>query len=478
MLTPHLLGGGLLSAAPLPSAIRRQEVLSCAKSGVRSRPRVLLIAEGCNPEMTSVPLEGYSHSEAIRQFADALVLTHWRNGEDLQRVGLVEGKDFELINTERSARVMWDIATFLRGGHGKGWTTLTALSTPLYYLFEHIIWKNYRARLMAGEFDLVHRLIPLSPTTPSLLASQCKRIGMPFVVGPLNGGVAWPKGFDAHRRREKEWLSYFRSAYKLLPGYRSMRASASAILVGSRDTMKQMPRSCQDRCFYVPENAIDPHRFTDATLDRPPTGQNGKPIQIIFVGRLVPYKGADMLIEAAAPLLREGKIEVTIIGEGPQRPTLEALVQQLQVAGKVHLRGWVDHRQVHQCLSEADILGFPSIREFGGAVVLEAMAVGVVPIVVDYGGPAELVTPSTGYLLPLGSREQIVADLRRCLQQIVAQPQEIDARRSPAKRRARQQFTWENKAKLVMEVYQWVLGQTAQKPQIPMPLPDLPSEAA
>ena len=96
----------------------------------------------------------------------------------------------------------------------------------------------------------------------------------------------------------------------------------------------------------------------------------------------------------------------------------------------------------------------------------------------DYGGPAELVTPSTGYLLPLGSREQIVADLRRCLQQIVAQPQEIDARRSPAKRRARQQFTWENKAKLVMEVYQWVLGQTAQKPQIPMPLPDLPSEAA
>jgi glycosyltransferase involved in cell wall biosynthesis len=438
---------------------------------------VLLIAEGCNPEMTSVPLEGFSHSEAIRQVADALVLTHWRNTEDLQKVGWVLGKDFEIIDTEKAARVMWDIATFLRGGHGKGWTTLTALSTPLYYLFEHIIWKNYRRRLEAGEFDLVHRLIPLSPTTPSLLASHCKKIGVPFVVGPLNGGVPWPKGFDVQRRREKEWLSYLRSAYKLLPGYRSMRASASAILVGSRDTMKQMPRGCQDRCFYIPENAIDPQRFS-ANIRTQRTGENGKPIQIIFVGRLVPYKGADMLIEAAAPLLREGKIEVTIIGDGPQRPTLESLVQQHQVAGKVHLRGWVDHRQVHQCLSEADILGFPSIREFGGAVVLEAMAVGVVPIVVDYGGPAELVTPSTGYLLPLGSREQIVASLRSCLQQVVARPQEIDSRRSPAQRRAREQFTWESKAKLVSDVYQWVLGQTAKKPQIPMPLPDLPAQAA
>jgi hypothetical protein len=79
--------------------------------------------------------------------------------------------------------------------------------------------------------------------------------------------------------------------------------------------------------------------------------------------------------------------------------------------------------------------------------------------------------------LPLGPREQIIADLGSCLRRIVAQPREIDARRLPAKRRARRQFTWESKARLVLDVYQWVLGQTAQKPQIPMPLPDLPVEA-
>jgi hypothetical protein len=66
-----------------------------------SAPRVLLIAEGCNPNMTSVPLEGFSHSKAIAEIADALVLTHVRNRADLTAAGWVEGKQFACIDTDR-----------------------------------------------------------------------------------------------------------------------------------------------------------------------------------------------------------------------------------------------------------------------------------------------------------------------------------------------------------------------------------------
>ena len=457
-----------------PTAMRlAREPLALSRPAVRAnvRPRVLLIAEGCNPDMTSVPLVGYSHCKAIREVADALVLTHWRNGPALKNAGWIEGKDFAIIDTEWAARSIWKISTFLRGGTGAGWTTLAALSIPLYYLFEHYIWQQFGARLAAGEFDIVHRMIPLSPTTPSLLAGKCREIGVPFVIGPLNGGLPWPKGFDGARRKEREWLSYVRAAYKLLPGYRSMRSNAAAILVASRDTLHQMPREYHDRCFYIPENAIDPVRFAQRPA-RPPR-QAGEKIQIVFLGRLVPYKGADMLIEAAAPLVKAGRAAVNIVGDGPQMPELKQLVDRLGVVDGVRLSGWVDHRQVQQYLAEADLFGFPSIREFGGAVVLEAMALGVVPIIVDYGGPAELVTEKTGFLLDLGTRAQIVERLRQMLAGLADDPAEIEAKRAPAERRARELFTWDNKAQQVMDVYRWVLGQSAAKPRFPMPLPDL-----
>jgi len=60
--------------------------------------------------------------------------------------------------------------------------------------------------------------------------------------------------------------------------------------------------------------------------------------------------------------------------------------------------GWVNHLEIPRRLAAADVFGFPSIREFGGAVVLEAMAQGCVPLIVNYGGPAELATRETGFL--------------------------------------------------------------------------------
>src|SRR5882724_3133162 len=191
--------------------------------------RVLLIAEAANPEWVSVPLIGWSLARAIAERTPAHLVTQIRNREALLRAGLEEGRDFTAIDSERFAAPLYKLSDLLRGGKGVGWTTVAALSALSYYYFESLTWKLFGSALKRGEFSLVHRITPVSPTTPSLLAARCARISTPFILGPLNGGVPWPRQFEAERRREREWLSYVRWAYKLLPGSASTLKNCAAI---------------------------------------------------------------------------------------------------------------------------------------------------------------------------------------------------------------------------------------------------------
>ena len=421
------------------------------------RLRVLAIAEAANPEWVSVPLVGWSLTEALRDVADVHLVTQIRNRDAIAHAGLVEGRDFTAIDSEAIARPLWALAEKLRMGEGKGWTTLQAINALTYPWFEHLVWKEFGAAIKSGEYDIVHRITPLSPTISSPIARKVNAAGVPFVLGPLNGGVPWPKHFDAERQAEKEWLSYVRSAYKHLPGRKSTLKNASAIIVGSRHTQSEVPKPYQDKTIYIPENGINPDRFKQSSSAK------SSVLRACFVGRLVPYKGADMLITAAADLLRDGRMTLDIIGDGPMRDQLLSMVQDMGCADGVTLHGWVSHEQVQKVLGKAHILSFPSIREFGGGVVLEAMALGVVPVVVDYAGPGELVTSKTGLKIPCGSREDIVAGFRQVLTDLAARPDQLGPKAQAAIRRVNSHFLWSCKAYQIRQVYEWVTARDTQE---------------
>ena len=413
------------------------------------RPRVLVIAEAANPEWVSVPLVGWSLARALAGVAEVHLVTQVRNREAILRAGLEEGRDFTAIDSEAIARPFWALGRLLRMGEGKGWTALQAVSALSYPYFERLVWARFGADIRAGRYDIVHRVTPLSPTTVSSLARKCAAAGVPFVLGPLNGGVPWPRQFDAARRAEREWLSYVRGAYRLLPGRASMLEASAAIIAGSRHTAGEMPEAVAGKVVWLPENAVDPARFPA----RPRPG--GGPLRACFIGRLVPYKGPDMLIEAAAPLLRDGRMTLDILGDGPM---MEALRAQGAGLPGLTLHGWVDHGRIGAVAGGCHVLAFPSVREFGGGVVLEAMAMGLAPLIVDYAGPAELVAPDTGVTVPLGDREAIVAGFRAALERMAADRAGVAAMGRAARERVVAGFTWEAKARQVAQVYDWVLG--------------------
>ncbi len=419
---------------------------------------VLVVAESANPEWTSVPLIGWSHTHALSQVCNVHLLTQVRNKEAIERFGWKDGQEFTAINSEKIAMPLTKIGHALRGGGNLGWTIDTAVGSLTYPYFEYLCWKHFKDDLRAGKYDIVHRITPVSPTAPSYLAKKLRKINVPFVVGPLNGGVAWPKEFRDLQHKEKEWLNYVRNAYKLLPGYHSLRRDASCIIAGSMATKEQLPQQYADKTLYLPENAIDSARFGLTN-----TSQYELPIKASFVGRLVPYKGADMAIEAMASLAKEGKITFDIYGNGPEEERLKTLVNNKGLADKIIVHGFVPNTELQHKLVQSDIFVFPSVREFGGGVVLEAMALGVVPVIADYAGPAELVTPESGYTVPMGTRESLIENFKKQLEDICANPAQLAQKREASMARINSYYTWPKKAEQVLAVYEWLTG-SAEKP--------------
>jgi hypothetical protein len=153
------------------------------------RRRVLVLAESAHPEAQSVSWIGWALTRALAERHDVHLVTRWANRDAILATGMREGQDFTAIDLERIERPVLDMASRLRGGADKGWTTLMALSLPIYYAFEHAVWRAFADRLRAGAFDLVHRITPVSPTMPSVMAGRCRAAGVPFVLGPINGGL-------------------------------------------------------------------------------------------------------------------------------------------------------------------------------------------------------------------------------------------------------------------------------------------------
>ena len=138
-----------------------------------SRRRVLLIAEAANPEWVSVPLVGWSHCRALADVADVHVVTHVRNRDALTRAGWRDGVEFTALDNEIVAAPLYQAGEAIRRVTGLGWTVTTALAALPYYYFEHVLWRRFGGRIRAHEFEVVHRVTPLSPTTPSIVAGRC-----------------------------------------------------------------------------------------------------------------------------------------------------------------------------------------------------------------------------------------------------------------------------------------------------------------
>jgi glycosyltransferase involved in cell wall biosynthesis len=436
--------------------------------------KVLFIIDTCNPEQPSVPLIGFKYLQSVSRLCDVTLVTHERNRESLEKVfNEIENRQFYNTENQSIERIYTTESTWMKRYYHNVpalffspkltiWPIHNVLKYPIHIEFDLKVFWSVQKRITAGEFDIVHVLTPMEPRYPFKVIEACQQT--PFLLGPVNGGVPFPKAFAKKGRQEYSYFNFLRTVGRwLVPGYVKTYRRADRILAGSSYTHQNLIKTLgihPDRIQLVYENGIDPELISTPTPS--PTDQ----VRLLFVGRLVPYKSADMLLEALAQIKPEIRscLHLTVVGDGSERKAWEDLSNRLGLSHQVEFTGWVAHQQVRDYYRRAHIFCFPSIREYGGGVVLEAMGAGLPCIVVNNGGIGEYVTDKTGFRIEPQSHSYVVQGLCDHITTLVEQPHLRDAMASAAIERARQ-FTWPRKAEDILAIYHQLLAKPVPSPQ-------------
>jgi colanic acid/amylovoran biosynthesis glycosyltransferase len=162
--------------------------------------------------------------------------------------------------------------------------------------------------------------------------------------------------------------------------------------------------------LHIVHCGVDPGQFT-------PTSQRGAGNKVLYVGRLAAVKGLPLLLRAAAELrAAHPDLEVTIIGDGPDRDDLRSLVDDLNLSSIVRFLGEVPNEVVREELQTAHVFVLPSFSEGLPVVLMEAMAAGVPVVSTQIAGIPELVEDNiSGLLVRPADAEHLAAKIERLL---------------------------------------------------------------
>src|SRR5579872_1185201 len=152
-----------------------------------NRLRILVLAPDCNPDSVCGPLISYSQAEALGRLHDVTLLIR----SPYEPLVVRRQGPFRAVEVVRMPLIeriySWSLRRIFKNNYrNQAWT---AFGYPLSIAFEWFGWRQMRDRIAAGEFDAVLRLLPITAVLPSPFAFLLRNGPIPFVIGPINGGL-------------------------------------------------------------------------------------------------------------------------------------------------------------------------------------------------------------------------------------------------------------------------------------------------
>lgn len=395
--------------------------------------RVLLVAPSVDATDVGEAWVAYQWASRLSERHEVTLLTHRKRTRPSAR-GQLPGVEV----------VEWDEPPFL--GRAERFNSLLK---PWYPRFARKCRHWIRdAQRQGRAFDVGHQPVPVGMRYPSPLAAS----GIPYVIGPVGGGLSTPPGFA-----EEDTAPWY-VTLRRLDGWRLRHDPAlrrtyarAAVVVGIADYVKDSLSTIPiQRFIAMSETALE-------SVPGPVEREPHTPVRLLFVGRLIRTKGARDAIRAMS-LVPDLPVLLDVVGDGFDRDACERLVADLGLEERVFFHGAQPRARVDEFYRRADVFVFPSYREPGGNVAYEAMGHGLPLIVSDRGGPGAAVTDDCGYRITPESPQRFASDIAEAIRALVEDPDRRVSMGAAARDRVLTSGTWDARIRRMEEIYLEVMS--------------------
>ena len=411
--------------------------------------RVLASAFSCDPGGgpalgAGEDILGWSLVKQVARFNEVWALTYAKNRssiEDALKEHPIQNLQFCYIDLPSWLRPLLRI----QGGH-----------QLYYYLWQikaYFAAKKLHRRL---RFELFHHITYANDWMASFIGAL---LPIPYVRGPGGGAHRTPRGFEQEyavggRLWEKvrslgQWL------FRHDPFFIRGQSRARAILVCSQQAASNVPARWAHKVQLYPVNGISSADLAIADQKRDGSG----PFRVLSAGSLIRVKGFSLAIKAFKEFsAKHPHSEFSIVGSGPEESRLRTVVERHQLRSQVRLDPAVPRDELLARMAACDVFLFPSLRDGGGAVVIEAMSAGKPVVCLDAGGPAMHVTEACGIKIEPRSPEDAAHALAEALERLHMDETLRSKLGKAGRERAEQMYHWDRLGERMIEIYRHAAG--------------------
>lgn len=368
---------------------------------------ILLSAFACRPNFGSEPGVGWNFTVELAKSHQVYVATRGEN-----RKAIEQYEEYEKIS-KNVTFLYYDLPTWM------GFKDTESSTAHLYYFLWQIgVFFQAKRWLLSYQIDLIHHITYGVFRIPSLLAF----LGKPFIFGPLGGGEKYPFYLKKGLKKRHILIDLFRDLVNKLSIYnpllRQTFKNSTLIACKNLETLKQIPSKYHERCIINTEIGLQEIPRISESQSQDSTQME---LKLLYVGRLVYWKGLHLVLEAFALLLqKKPNYQLTIIGNGNDKQWFNKQAIKLNINHKITWIDRISQEHLFSIYQNYDLMVFPSLREAGGNVVIEAIAHQLPVICLDLGGPGEHITEKCGVIISTRNKneQKIIREIAEVIQYI------------------------------------------------------------